>query len=98
MGEQEVGVVVADGRAASFSYGLEVKWAQIAYLTGRELQLFRKLAAGPEHRRYFCYEILDMVLDRGGELLCVEPPGMTIAEVDWPKDIPNLLRVAAADC
>lgn len=87
MREFEVGVNVVDGAATHFSYGLDTKWAQIAMLTGRELHLFRRLAAAREKRKFFGYELLNEVLEHSGDLAAVEPPGMRIVEVDTSKDI-----------
>ena len=40
--DDEIGVTVVDGKVTTFAYGLPNKWAQIAYLTGEELYMFRK--------------------------------------------------------
>ncbi len=86
-GEDEVGCNILDGRVTSFSYGLETKWAQIAYLTGRELDLFKKSAWHADHRRWFGYEALNAVVEGGGRLRAVEPKGMQVIEIDSSKDI-----------
>jgi hypothetical protein len=83
----EVGCNVVDGLAAHFDYGLATKWAQVALLTGRELALFRRLAAGRDKRRHFGYEILNDVLEHDGELAAVRPPKMHIVEIDTSRDI-----------
>jgi choline kinase len=87
MREFEVGCTVVGGKVTHFSYGLDTKWAQVAYLAGRELGLFRRLVGGRDRRRHFGFEVLNEVLEHGGELRAVEPVGMKIVEVDTSKDI-----------
>lgn len=39
--DKEVGVTVVDGKISIFSYGLEKKWCQAAFLTGKELRILK---------------------------------------------------------
>lgn len=93
----EVGLTVVNGYVSRFSYGLPIKWAQIAYLTNRELALFKEAAALPQHRKHFGFEILNMVLDNGGKLKAVEPSGMKIQEIDSSKDIELARKLVKED-
>lgn len=94
MGEDEVGVTVYNGRATNFSYGLPVKWSQIAFLAGRELELFKEVVWDSEKRRCFGFEALNAVLDEGGKLRAVEPHGARIREIDSSKDIDQVDNVS----
>lgn len=87
MKDAEVGVTVIDNVAQHFCYGLNDKWAQIMYLTGRELELYKKNATKNQSRRYYGYEILNMILVSGGEFLSYSPPGMKIMDIDNANDI-----------
>lgn len=91
--DEEVGVTVVDNRITNFSYGLDVKWAQIAYLTGKELQLFKKAAWHKDHRRWLGHEGLNRVLDMGGKLRAIEPKGMQLVEIDSSRDIEKAMKV-----
>ncbi len=83
----EVGCNVVDGVVTHFSYGLDTKWAQVVLLTGRELSLFRRLAASKERRKHFGFEVLNEILEHNAELVAVEHPGTKVVEIDTSKDI-----------
>jgi choline kinase len=89
IGAGEVGLTTVAGRVTHFAYDLPAKWAQILYLTGAELALFRRLSSGRDQRNWFGFEVLNRVLDAGGSLRAVERPGMRIAEIDFATDIEN---------
>lgn len=88
-----VGINIVGGFATNFSYGLPIKWAQIVYLTGRELELFKRMSWAVENRRRFGFEIMNKMLDTGAKLRVIEPKGMKIAEIDSSKDIEASRRV-----
>jgi choline kinase len=87
MRRDEVGVTIVNGRISQFSYGLPVKWAQIVYLAEGDLAIFRQAVYNSNREKYFGFEILNQVLDRGVELPAIEPSGVRIVEVDSSKDI-----------
>jgi choline kinase len=91
--EDEVGVNIVDGRATHFGYGITTKWAQIAYLTGRELEIFSRAAWNVDFRRLMGFEILNTVVDAGGKLKVIEPRGMRIVEIDSSKDIERAKKI-----
>lgn len=87
MGDEEVGVTIVDGRITQCAYDLDTKWAQIVYLTGRELDIFKRVVWNRNHARWFGFEALNAVLHNGGILHAISPRGMKIAEIDTAKDI-----------
>jgi choline kinase len=87
--KNEIGVTAVEGSAVHFSYGLPTKWAQIVYLTGVELNLFKTFCSDRENNKRYTFEILNMVIENGGSILADEPKGMQIIEVDSIKDIPR---------
>lgn len=91
----EVGVMVCDGKITNFEYELPDKWAQILFLTGLELELFRKFSSSRERRKWFGYEILNRIIDHGGSFKAVEPKEMRIAEIDFSRDIEHARKVSA---
>jgi choline kinase len=93
-GKTEVGVTVIDGKISTFSYGLPVKWGQMVYLQGNEVELFKKLLSNKKTVKFFGFEILNVMLNNGGILQAIEPPGLQIAEIDTSKDIETARRIA----
>jgi bifunctional N-acetylglucosamine-1-phosphate-uridyltransferase/glucosamine-1-phosphate-acetyltransferase GlmU-like protein len=85
--KEEIGVIVQNDSIYNFEYGLPTKWGQIVFLTGNELELFEDIILHPRIKRHYLFEILNKMLDRGGELKAIEPEGMKIAEIDSSKDI-----------
>lgn len=84
----EVGVNVVDMKAVHLSYGLDPKWAHITMLAPHEKRLF--LAACQAHHatdNLLGFEVLNMVLDRGGELHALTHEDLRLVEVDTSRDI-----------
>lgn len=89
----EPGVTVTDGKAVGFGYGLPTKLVGAAMLTGRELQLFKAVAAGPERDRLLLFEVFNRMVDRRGEFLAVEPAGKVV-RIDAVADLKRAKEVA----
>ena len=94
-GQEEVGVLFNDKIITNFSHGLKSKWAQIAYLTGKELRLFEDIASSIETEKWFGYEVVNKVIDNGGEMMPVEPSGMKVVEIDSPRDLSKAIHLAS---
>jgi len=86
--KEKVGVVLNKGVVTNFAYGVEPKWAQIAYLTGLELDLFEETALDNKKRGWYGHESLNYVIDNGGKLTIFESPDIEISEIRSKKDIP----------
>ena len=86
--DKEVGIVYNDGIAANLSYGLKKKWCQIAFFTGRELELLKEIVLQNIDDKLL-FEIINMIIDRGGSFYCHEPANMKIIEIDSIKDLKN---------
>lgn len=93
----EVGVNVADGEVLRFSYAMPDKWAQIFLLKPAERRLFSQAAKEPSRQRYFGYEILNDVIDRGGKLHAIYPDGLQLMEIDNSRDIDRVSVTSIAD-
>jgi choline kinase len=89
IGAGEVGATIVGGKITHLAYNLPTKWAQILYLTGTELELFKKFAWDKDRRNWFGFEVLNKVLDAGGSFKAIERPSMRIAEIDFSADIEN---------
>lgn len=87
--DREVGLISVNGEATTLSYGLPTKWAQIAYLTGRELELLRWIF-NTEYKRFgrrLWFEAINHIIDLGGKFKCYAPENLYIKEVDAIGDL-----------
>tara|TARA_R100000315_G_C5234304_1_gene145584 strand:- start:2856 stop:3596 length:741 start_codon:yes stop_codon:yes gene_type:complete len=90
MKKTEVGVCVQGKMAINFSFGLDTKWAQISYLTGNELDLFKHICLKRETSQWLGYEALNYVLENGGEIEAVHQKSMKIFEIDSARDLEKI--------
>ena len=84
---EEIGVTIVDNNITNFAYGLDTKWAQIIFLTGKELEIFRELCFDRKRNKMYPFEIFNLVIDRGGVIEAREPKDMKIKEVDSLRDL-----------
>jgi choline kinase len=90
IGNKEVGITISSSKKASiFSYGLETKWCQIAYLTGKEIKIARNIFNRFEqhNKKMLSFEILNKMIEMGASFSCHEPKQMEIIEIDRIKDV-----------
>tara|TARA_R110000824_G_scaffold9415_4_gene42160 strand:+ start:49274 stop:50038 length:765 start_codon:yes stop_codon:yes gene_type:complete len=92
--DEEVGVLFDKEEVTHFSYAIDTKWCQIAYLATKEMNLFEDISSSVDRARWFGYEIMNEIIDRGGSFDPIEPSGMKIAEIDSPRDLKGALKVA----
>ena len=85
--DDETGVTVVNGEATFFAYGLSCKWGQIAYFVGKELQLLKKVCSDRNRSKMYTFEILNEIIQLGGNFKSIEPNNMKIYEVDGLKDL-----------
>lgn len=85
--ENEVGAAVVDGHVTRFSYGMPLRWAQIAMLTPADKALFYSRAGLPSRSRHFGYEILNELLHHKRRLKAVIPESLNLVEIDSANDI-----------
>jgi choline kinase len=91
MREKEVGVTVVNDKASILSYGLDTKWCQIAFFTGKEFAILRQICskATNETKTLLAFEVINSIISRGGIIKAHEPDSMSIVEIDCMKDIKN---------
>lgn len=83
----EVGCTIEKGIIEHIFYDLPQHWSQIVYLTGRELNMFRKLVWNKDNSHMYHFEILNELIDKGGKLKAIAPKGAVSVDVDTSKDI-----------
>lgn len=84
---EEVGLTIIDENVTYFSYNLDIKWGQIAFITGYELDLFKTIVCNKEKRKLHTFEIFNTIIEAGGRFKAIEPKYMKIKEIDSFKDI-----------
>ena len=89
--EKEVGVTSNKDIATILSYGLPVKWAQIAYVTGREVDILKKIFHKFDEisKKNLSFEVINKMISMGASFHCYKPKKMSIIEIDCIKDLKN---------
>lgn len=87
--ENEIGVTKIKNKASILSYGLPIKWGQIAFFTGKEYNILKNIMQKFEQRdkKKLSFEIINEIINAGGSFECFEPPEMKLLEIDRIKDI-----------
>lgn len=92
--EDGVGCTFDDNDVAEqIMYDIPNKWAQIAYLTGRELYLLKTIAWNREKDRWFGFEALNEIIEKKGILKYQSPKNMKITDIDSSKDLLNIKSI-----
>lgn len=87
MSENEVGCIQNHSILENIYYELPNKWGQIAYYTGKELSLLKKIVFNRENNKMYGYEIINKIIDLGGIFRVIEPPNTYIQDIDTAKDL-----------
>jgi choline kinase len=88
MRKNEVGCIVDhNGNLVNMMYDLDMKWNQILYLHGKELSLFKAECFNRKHSKYFCFEIINKILEKGGRIKCICDTKTKVMDVDVSKDL-----------
>lgn len=87
--EREVGLTSTDGYINSFSYGLDKKWGQMAYLNPEDSEIFRKLVIKNDFNAKYMltFEVLNKLIEAGIRFKEIEVERKKIKEIDTAKDI-----------
>jgi len=87
--ENEIGVTTVNNKASILSYGLPLKWCQIAFFTGKEHRILKNILQRftDRDKKKLSFEIINEVISCGGSFECFEPAGMNVFEIDRIKDI-----------
>lgn len=93
MDNDEVGVTIVDGKITQLTYGLQDKWAQIIFLEGKELALFKNVAWASASRKWYGFEAINRVIYHGGRIKAIEPKRMRIVEIDSPSSVAEARKI-----
>ena len=91
MKSKEIGVTIQNNKATMLSYGLPVKWCQIAFITGKELKILKNILYKLQgsQKKLLSFEIINKMISMGANFECHEPEDMSIIEIDCIKDLKN---------
>lgn len=91
MQDREVGITRVKNKATIFSHGLDLKWCQIIYLCGKELKLLRQafMKHSEDIKKMLTFEVLNLIINKGGNIKVIEPDKISILEIDCMKDLKN---------
>ena len=85
---EEVGCIIDnENNITNMMYDLKDKWNQMIYLQGRELSLFKQVCQNRENKKLFGFEIINKVLDLGGQIKCVSDKQIKVIDIDTSKDL-----------
>lgn len=87
MTKDEVGCNISNKRAQYLIPDIQNKWAQIAYLKGRELELFSKNVFNRDNDKKFGFEIINKCIEMGGKFDTITPQQMKVTDIDTSKDL-----------
>ena len=63
------------------------KWGQICFLTGKELAIAKRFLAEHNCSRMLGFELLNHVINLGGQIKILAPKRIKITDIDSSKDI-----------
>jgi len=87
MTNNEVGCTIVDDKLQHMIYDLPNKWAQILYLTGDELSLFKEICWDKTNENTYTFEALNKMIEHGSKIYAISPPKMKVNDVDCMKDM-----------
>lgn len=93
MCKEIVGINYTNNKVLHFSFGLNIKWSTLAYLTQKEAIEFRKYIHDKKNMNCYMYEILNTIIDRGGQINAEFPQEMQILKIHNPKDVTTLQSI-----
>lgn len=69
------------------NYGINPKWAQIAFMKKEEVLLLKTILKSERTKRWFAFELINKIIDMGGSFYVNEPRGGAVVEIDSHQDI-----------
>lgn len=93
MSDDEVGCIIQDKEIRNMMYDLPNKWAQIVYLTGNELDLLKQICQNSKYDAYFGFEILNIIINSGGNIKSYLPKNSKVTDIDTSKDLKKISSI-----
>jgi bifunctional N-acetylglucosamine-1-phosphate-uridyltransferase/glucosamine-1-phosphate-acetyltransferase GlmU-like protein len=86
-------IINTDNMIENMSYDLENKWVQIGLFVNKELALLKQIVWGKNKDKLLMFEVINDVINRGGQLKMLKPANMKIIDIDSAKDLHLIKRV-----
>ncbi len=93
MKKDEVGCVVHNNLVTNMMYGLPLKWGQMMFLTGKELKLWKEIVTSQDCSKWYGFEVLNEIINRGGSLRAFTPKNAVSTDIDTSKDIERARKI-----
>lgn len=74
-------------------YDLPNKWAQIMFVTNRELSLLKNIAWDRDKDRLFGFEAVNEIINKNGRFVAQSPKNMKIVDIDSSKDLAYIKEI-----
>ena len=85
---EEVGCIIdSNSQLINLMYDLPNKWGQIAFFINKELELLKQLCWDEKNNAKFGFEIINKIMERGGQFNCIQDKNIHIVDIDSSKDI-----------
>lgn len=91
MMSREIGVNTKDDKLINLYYDLPEKWAQVIFLTEKEIGLLKRVCAC-DVSKMFGYECLNRIVDMGGEFLVERPRNGVAIDIDTIHDLSHIRK------
>ena len=94
MEDREVGCVVNNrGNLENMMYDLPLKWNQMLYLQGNDLDRFKKIVWDKKNSKLFGFEAINKLINRGCRIKCIEDPDALVTDIDTSKDLEKARKI-----
>lgn len=94
MDDNEVGCIVNNrGNLENMMYDLPLKWNQILYLTGNDLDRFKKIVWDKRNKKLFGFEAINKLINRGCRIKCIENPEALVTDIDTSRDLEKARKI-----
>lgn len=87
--KSNLGCIEHEQYAENFMYDIPNTWAQIAYFTGKELELLHTLSKETNNQSCYGFEALNHIIRQGGKFSVFSPKNGKITDLDDKEDLYN---------
>ncbi|NVM35955.1 MAG: UTP--glucose-1-phosphate uridylyltransferase [Candidatus Lokiarchaeota archaeon] len=88
MKKNEVGCTINNKlEVENMMYDLEIKWGQISFFKGYELNLLKKICWNPDNYNLFGFEVINRIIEYGGSINVFTDKKAKVIDIDNYKDI-----------
>lgn len=85
-----LGCNLCDGNVEFIMYGTPNQFANIVYLTGKELKRVQRLVFNRDNDNLMWFEILNQAIDEGGRFKAVNPKNSRVKHLQCIKDVKEI--------